>query len=148
MMGRQSNRSPHDHLQRIIFVYNADGGFFNALADRARKTLLPGTCRCNLCAVTHTPLGMRYRWKRFIQSLEIPVQFLHRDELAMEHGLRNMALPAVFLERHGMILPWIAAPEIHACPSVDALLDLVRRALAACESQDVPTTSSKTPAAR
>ena len=35
----------------LVFVYNADSGVFNALADAAHKIFSPRTYACNLCAL-------------------------------------------------------------------------------------------------
>ena len=48
---RPSNRS-------LILVYNADSGFFNALADSAHKLLSPSTYDCRLCALTYGAIQM------------------------------------------------------------------------------------------
>ena len=37
---------------RLLFVYNADTGLFNALADSAHKILSPQTYQWVLCEVT------------------------------------------------------------------------------------------------
>jgi hypothetical protein len=52
-----------------LFVYNADSGLFNLMSDIAHKVFAPATYPCNLCAFTHSPLGMRREWKSFLDSL-------------------------------------------------------------------------------
>ncbi|MCF7977351.1 hypothetical protein U5801_08255 [Lamprobacter modestohalophilus] len=37
----------------LIFVYNADTGLFNQLADAAHKAFSADTYACNLCRVTY-----------------------------------------------------------------------------------------------
>jgi len=37
---------------RLLFVYNADTGRFNRLADAAHKVLSPQAYQCVLCKVT------------------------------------------------------------------------------------------------
>ena len=36
----------------LLFVYNADSGFFNTLADIGHKLFSPATYPCQLCAIT------------------------------------------------------------------------------------------------
>ncbi len=46
----------------LLFVYNADSGFFNLAADIARKIFSPQTYDCNLCAITHDAFAMKNDW--------------------------------------------------------------------------------------
>ena len=41
--------------QRLIFVYNADGGRLAGLKDLFHKILSPATYSCSLCAVPYGP---------------------------------------------------------------------------------------------
>ena len=109
---------------RLVFVYNADAGLFNALTDAAHKLLSPATYRCNLCALTHHHLGMRRGWKEFTSALGTPVEFLHADELK-ERGVVGVELPAVFREEGGQLELLINADEINACRTLEDLQRLV-----------------------
>src|ERR1700754_1768571 len=84
----------------LLFVYNADSGLFNAVTDLAHKTFSPQTYQCNLCALTYSAFGMRKSWKRFLETLKRPLEFLHADEIKQRYGIAGIALPAVF-ERVG-----------------------------------------------
>ena len=109
----------------LVFVYNADSGVFNALADAAHKIFSPSTYACNLCALTHTAVGMRGEWKRFLEGLDRPTEFLHADELEARYGVTGMSLPAL-LRREGERLSVLAgADAINACGTLDELKRLV-----------------------
>ncbi|HYY97151.1 MAG TPA: hypothetical protein VE642_01090 [Pyrinomonadaceae bacterium] len=109
----------------LVFVYNAESGVFNALADAAHKIFSPRTYACNLCALTHTALGMRGEWRRFLEGLGVPLEFLHADELRARYGVEGAPLPAVF-ERDGVGLRVLAgADAINACATLDDLKRLV-----------------------
>lgn len=109
----------------LVFVYNADSGVFNTLADVAHKIFSPDTYACNLCALTHTAFGMRGEWKSFLEGLGRPLEFLHADELRSRYGLRDVPLPAVF-ERDGASLRLaISADEINACGTLEELERLI-----------------------
>jgi hypothetical protein len=114
----------------LIFVYNADSGVINGLIDMGHKVISPQTYACSLCGVTYGLLGMKPRWRRFVQGLGRPVRFLHRDELAHEYGEREDALPAVFEEREGALRLWMTADEMNAATTLDALEEAVRLRLA------------------
>jgi hypothetical protein len=109
----------------LVFVYNADSGVFNTLADVAHKIFSPQTYACNLCALTHSTFGMRDEWKRFLDGLERPLEFLHADELQARHRLTRVPLPAIF-RREGESLEVLAgADAINACRTLDDLKRLV-----------------------
>lgn len=118
----------------LIFVYNADTGLFNTLTDAAHKLLSPETYACNLCAITHSHLGMRDPWRQFIESLGVDIEFLHRDEWINKYGERDIPLPAVFRMQDDA--PPALAPEliidaktINKISSLDELKALVKALL-------------------
>lgn len=111
---------------KLIFVYNADGGIINMFKDLIHKNVSPETYPCSLCAITWDNLGMKREWKQFVNSLGRKVEFLHRDELAKKHGIRNVKLPAAFV--HCMDEEpelWLDAEKMDACQSLDDLKQLV-----------------------
>jgi hypothetical protein len=114
-----------DERPALVFVYNADSGVFNTLADAAHKIFSPRTYACNLCALTHTAFGMRGEWREFLEGLSRPLEFLHADELKSRYGLEGLALPAVF-EHEGEALRVMAdADAINACGTLDELKRLI-----------------------
>ena len=113
----------------LIFVYNADSGFVNTLLDIGHKIVSPQTYSCHLCAITHSIFSMRDEWKQFVAGLGMPVEFLHRDELADRHGLRGVKLPAIFLTTENGIKEWITPEEINRCRSLDDLKRFVEQKL-------------------
>ena len=119
-------RSRSQQGAKLVFVYNADSGLLNLLVDAAHRVIRPSTYPCRLCAVTYSLAGMRSEWKTFVQSLGVPVEFLHRDELRNQYGIADVPLPAAFIHSEGQISPWISATEINDCRSIDELKQLVR----------------------
>lgn len=110
----------------LVFVYNADSGFMNTLLDIGHKIVSPGTYNCGLCALTHSTFRMQGAWRTFVNRLEYPTAFLHRDEFHARYGMRDMKLPAVVLEQESKITPWIGPAEIDQCNSLDEFEALVR----------------------
>ncbi len=110
---------------KLLFVYNADSGLFNLLADAAHRVVHPSTYPCRLCAVTYSFTGMRSEWRNFIQSLDHPVEFLHRDELTMHYGIADVPLPAAFVNQGDRTHLWISAEDINGCRSLEDLKLLV-----------------------
>ena len=117
----------NDHDMKIIFVYNADSGLLNVVSDAVHKIVRPSTYPCRLCDVTYTLTGMRREWRQFIRSLDIPVEFLHRDQLSKAYGIDGVPLPAVFMERRGELMEWMSAVEINACRTLQELIERVRQ---------------------
>ncbi len=109
----------------LVFVYNADSGVFNTLADAAHKIFSPQTYACNLCALTHTAIGMRREWKRFLDGLDSPLEFLHADELKARYGVDGVPLPAVFKRDGERLEVLVGADSINACRTLDDLKRLI-----------------------
>jgi hypothetical protein len=85
-------------VQRVFIVYNADSDLWSLLVDVARK--LAGRDECALCTLTHGSTGERSAWKACKQSLGVPVEAVHRDELS--DGLRGLGpLPFVAVDAGG-----------------------------------------------
>lgn len=109
----------------LVFVYNADSGLANTLLDIGHKIVSPQTYNCNLCALTHSTFSMRDEWKQFVAELGIQVEFLHKDELDKQYGIRDVGLPAVFRKSNGALEVWITREEINRCRSLEDLAQLV-----------------------
>jgi hypothetical protein len=109
----------------LVFVYNADSGLFNTLADAAHKIFSPRTYPCNLCALTHSAVGMRKEWKRFLDGLDRPLEFLHADELKARYGVAGVPLPAIFKRDGQNVKVLVEADSINACGTMGGLKRLV-----------------------
>ena len=109
----------------LVFVYNADSGVFNTLADVAHKIFSPQTYACNLCALTHSAFGMRGEWREFLEGLGEPLEFLHADELKARYGVAGVPLPAVFRRVGGRLEVFVGADSINACRTTDDLKRLI-----------------------
>lgn len=116
--------------QRLLFVYNADGGRLAGLKDLFHKILSPATYPCSLCAVTYGATSMRPEWGKFIKELPVPVEFLHRDEFVRAHPRwAQHPLPAAFAATEaGELTPFIDAPEMNAA-DLNGLMALVQARL-------------------
>src|SRR5919108_3634154 len=121
---------PRHARPALVFVYNADSGLFNTLADVAHKIFSPRTYPCNLCALTNSAVGMRKGWKRFLDELDRPLEFLHADELKARYGVAGGALPAVFKKGGEGIEVLVEAASINACRTMDDLKRLILNRLA------------------
>jgi hypothetical protein len=112
---------------RLIFVYNADGGLVNALKDAWHKAVSPEPYECSLCAVTYGPVSMRPEWRAYLKRLPFKAEFLHRDEWQAA----DEPLPAIFVQ-HGGKPPQVLvrASDMPLGQSLDQLMALLDRRLA------------------
>ncbi|HEY0378358.1 MAG TPA: hypothetical protein VGC87_15690 [Pyrinomonadaceae bacterium] len=122
----------------LVFVYNAESGLFNTIGDMSHKIFSPETYQCNLCALTHSTLGMRKGWKQFLETLGRPSEFLHADELRGLYSVSDVPLPAVFTKEDGSLKLRVDASEIQGCRTLDDLMELVRKRLAGERSDKGP----------
>lgn len=113
----------------LIFVYNADSGLFNTLTDIAHKVFSPETYACNLCALTYGNFGIRAEWKAFLETLEVPLEFLHRDEFRKRYVGIDLELPAILTQNADTPELLINSSEINSCSSVEELKKLIKERL-------------------
>jgi hypothetical protein len=114
----------------LVFAYNAEGGLFNAAADMAHKVFSPQTYQCKLCALTYSTFGMRKDWKRFLATLERPLEFLHSDELKSLYCISDLPLPAIFEKEGEQLKLLIDADSINRCSTMADLKQLIISAIA------------------
>ncbi len=112
---------------RLVFVYNADRGLLNAAKDIWHRVTSPSTYPCALCKLTYSTTGMDRRWRQFVESLDVPVEFLHRDELAArpEIDAARAELPVGLLVRDGSTQVVVTAADMRDVATVDDLIALV-----------------------
>lgn len=124
-MTRTMEKRPKNSDLALVFAYNAGSGLFNAVTDLAHKTFSPETYPCNLCALTYSTFGMRKSWKRFLETLDRPLEFLHADELKSRYGISGVPLPAVFMKEGERPELLIDADSINACLTIEDLQRLI-----------------------
>jgi hypothetical protein len=102
--------APKRSIDRLLFVFNADNGSFNAFLDSARKLLrIKG---CTLCTITHGLAGEKSEWRECKEEIGVPVDYVHRDEVSGE--LRRVVgdqLPCVVAQT-GSDLVLLLAPDV------------------------------------
>jgi hypothetical protein len=115
-----------DKNSGLVFVYNADRGFFNMMADISHKVLYPNTYPCNLCALTHGSFSMRQVWRDFLAKIKPPLTFLHRDEFRKEFKLED-DLPAIYIKdlRTDNLRPFIDAPTLKTLTGLEDLKHMI-----------------------
>jgi hypothetical protein len=133
-------------MDRLIMIYNADGGLANGALDLLHKTFSPATYACRLCEVTYGTFGMKRDWRATVEALPLPVTFLHRDEWAAERPGNTTPLPAILLDQSGTLFTLVSAADFAAIRSLDALKALLAARLSAPAPSQAPPAPA--PAAR
>jgi len=111
----------------LLFVYNADSGLFNTMADIGHKVFSPETYQCALCALTHGYFSERKAWREFVERMPCTCEFLHRDEFLVRHPGVSTRLPAVFQMDEGEPCCCLDADTLEACTDLEQLQQALRQ---------------------
>jgi hypothetical protein len=113
-------------MEKLIFVYNADSGKWNAYMDMAHKVFSPKTYPCSLCDLTYGIFKIRPEWEDFIKNAPIPFEFLHKDEFQSNYPqLKNTALPVILKVENSQITVLIDQVELDDFKTIEALKERV-----------------------
>jgi hypothetical protein len=99
-------------IDRLFFVYNAESGVLHSVVDSAKKLLSINGCA--LCSLTHSMVGEKSEWKDCRESIGVPVEYVHRNELTP--AMRELVggkLPTVVAEAAGELV-MLLEPEVIA----------------------------------
>jgi hypothetical protein len=111
--------------QKLVFVYNANSGFLNAITDFVHKSVKPSTYPCDLCKITFDGAAMNKIWKKYISNLSLPTEFLHKDEFEKKYPKIISKYPVVLMleETHHISLISVSDfKNLNDVPSLMALL--------------------------
>lgn len=110
---------------RLLMIYNADGGLVSGALDLLHKTFSPSTYACRLCDLTYGNFGMKRDWRATIEALPLPVTFLHKDEWLAAYPGNPAPLPAILRERPTGLETLVSADDfagVHTLEALQALL--------------------------
>ena len=82
---------------KLIFVYNANSGLWNAALDSMHKIISPDTYNCKLCQITYGTFSEMPDWKKFRDNFPGEMVFLHTDEFE-KHSPPQPGYPVVLSE--------------------------------------------------
>jgi hypothetical protein len=113
-------------MEKLIFVYNADSGKWNAYLDMAHKIFSPKTYPCSLCDLTYGIFKIRPEWDDFIQNAPVPFEFLHKDEFILAYpDLKDMALPVVLKVKNSIVETLIDKQELDNFNTISSLKEKI-----------------------
>jgi len=119
-------------LQKLIFIYNADSGFRNAIIDGAHKIISPGTYECQLCEITFGAFKEREVWKKFRKETEIEMEFLHRDEFRKEYASKfghKFTYPITLVVTEMGLEVFISTKELNGMTNANELILTIKERL-------------------
>ena len=117
--------------RQLVFIYNADSGLINAVKDYFHKKRNPETYQCNLCMQTFGGISMKKDWKSYINNLDIPTEFLHKDEFEKKYDVKDAQYPSAYLRNGSSMKIFISKDEMNKVKSLDEMKDLVAKNLEA-----------------
>ncbi len=117
--------------KKLVFIYNADSGLLNSVKDYFHKKRKPETYQCNLCMQTFGGISMKKDWKSYIKDLDIPTEFLHKDEFEKKYDVNNAKYPSAYLQNGSSMKIFISEDEMNKVKSLDEMKDLVSKKLEA-----------------
>jgi hypothetical protein len=119
-------------MKTLIFVYNSNSGGVMAFRDFSASPAIPsGTDRCTLSTITHSPVGMKKEWKRFLKDLEIPSRCMDRIEFFAEFktGHSQTTFPVVLVQTGSELAVLISTEELNQCRDLNDLILLMKERL-------------------
>lgn len=114
----------------LVFVWNADTGWHNALMDSLHKVISPKTYSCALCQLTHGLAGPKTQWSAFLKTIGRPSECYHRDEFQrtpIAEQFPLLELPAVLIHASEKWQILLSRDEIAQCEDLEALLVELKR---------------------
>jgi len=115
---------------KLIFVYNANSGTVNGYKDVLHKILSPNTYECSLCDITFGIFSENKRWKKFRETSNIEMKFLHKDEFLKTYRskwLPKYDFPVILSEEKEQLEIFMASEEIDGFKKVDVLIEAIQQ---------------------
>ena len=119
-------------LQKLLFVYNANSGKFNALFDSVHKIVSPKTYECPLCNITYGMATENKLWKKFRKESDIEMEFLHKNEFLKTYASKfghKFTFPIVLIPTQGELEVCISTDEINKLKTAEELIKFLQKRL-------------------
>ena len=68
---------------------------------------------------------MKKDWKNYIKTLDVTVEFLHRDQFLKQFDVKNAKFPSAYLRRDSKLELFITQDEMNELQSADELIRMV-----------------------
>ncbi len=113
-------------IKKLIFVYNVNSNPFALVGATVSKLVSPDTYTCNLCKLTYPVISMDKEWNKFLETLPLEKEFLHKDEFKSKFPqLNDTKLPVIFIKEGEEIKVLITSDEINQQKNISQLKELI-----------------------
>ncbi len=116
----------------LLIVDNITSGVLPQLKDfSAGAGATSGAGVSTISSLTHSPVGMKKEWKRFLKDLDIPSRTLEKSEFISEFGaiLPQMTFPLVIIQTDNELTILVNTDEIKQCRDLHDFIGLLRQRL-------------------
>lgn len=117
-------------IEKLLFIYNANSGKWNAVWDSMHKVFSPKTYKCTLCEVTYGVVVENKLWKKFRKESAIEMEFLHKDEFFNANTYNTFGnrftFPVVLRPINNELRVFISTDEINKLKSAEELIKIVQ----------------------
>lgn len=116
---------------KLIFVYRADRGLYNAISHTMHRVFSPQTYECRLCFFTTSPFGKLREWKNYLNARPEKKTFYHRREFSIAYPNITDELPLILLQQAGETQPQplLNRYDIESCSDLSELIQKLESAL-------------------
>lgn len=114
--------------KKLIFVYNANTGFWNKALDAAHKIVNPATYPCSLCGLTYGRFSEDKVWKDFRENTEDDFVFLYKDQFETVYGNRykdGVEFPSIFIEMDKDLCLFIDSKRLDGISKIEDLIKII-----------------------
>ncbi len=113
-------------LNKLIFIYNAKSGKFNAFLDTIHKKVSPSTYECNLCLITFGNFTELPDWRQFRESYPGDMEFLHIDEFEQQYEPREAYPVVLSQDAAGSLNTVLSTESLNAMRDLEQLIQYFR----------------------
>ncbi len=106
---------------KLLFIYNANTGFLNSALDSAHKFISPKTYNCNLCSLTHGNFKENKLWKSFRESVNIDLEFYHKNEFEQSYNYKTN-YPIVLKLEGNQLFTVLSSNDLNQITSTKSLI--------------------------
>jgi len=113
----------------LLFVSNSDSGVLPQIKNYSAHAAVPRADGCNLSALTHSPVGMKKEWKRFLKEQRLPSRVLDRNEFSAQFGSEVVTFPVVLIRTGAGLRVLVSTDELNRCRELEDLMGLLQQRL-------------------
>ena len=105
---------------KLLFIYNANSGKLNAILHAGHKLFSP---------LTYDTFTEKAIWKSFKETLNLEMDFYHRDEFETKFKNVNMLYPAILKLQDNQLTVVLTNEILNDIPNVDLLIKRLKTSL-------------------